>query len=239
MTYVLSDIHGNMDAFESILSQINLQPNDDLYILGDVIDRHPYGIEIIQKIMNTPNMHMIIGNHEHMMLETLGHPYGNKQSDIRDVKNVWTNRNGGQVTYDAYNKLSDEEQQKVVDFLSHLPLEYDIEVNDTKFHLCHSLPKYLADEIDEFRWNIAYECIWNRDWLEQIPYLNIKEMTIIGHTPVHHFVHFDDVPFIVQLGDSVIDIDCGAGFPNDMKPSGRLSCICLDDMKEFYSSTKN
>ena len=38
MTYVLSDIHGNSRRFQSILSQIDLQPEDTLYILGDIID---------------------------------------------------------------------------------------------------------------------------------------------------------------------------------------------------------
>ena len=31
MTYVLSDIHGNLQRFESIMAQINLQPDDTLY----------------------------------------------------------------------------------------------------------------------------------------------------------------------------------------------------------------
>lgn len=41
MIYVLSDIHGNAKNFDAILQQICLQPEDTLYILGDVIDRHP------------------------------------------------------------------------------------------------------------------------------------------------------------------------------------------------------
>lgn len=41
MIYVMSDIHGNMRRFKSIMSQINLQAEDTLYILGDVIDRYP------------------------------------------------------------------------------------------------------------------------------------------------------------------------------------------------------
>ena len=39
MIYVMSDIHGNTRRFDSILKQIDLQPEDTLYILGDVIDR--------------------------------------------------------------------------------------------------------------------------------------------------------------------------------------------------------
>ena len=33
MTYVLSDIHGNLRRFESIMAQINLQPDDTLMYL--------------------------------------------------------------------------------------------------------------------------------------------------------------------------------------------------------------
>ena len=75
MIYVLSDIHGNERRFNSILKQINLQNEDTLYILGDVIDRHPDGIRILRKIMSMPNVKMLLGNHEYMMLRALGHPY--------------------------------------------------------------------------------------------------------------------------------------------------------------------
>ena len=39
MIYVMSDIHGQKRRFDSVMKQINLQPDDTLYILGDVIDR--------------------------------------------------------------------------------------------------------------------------------------------------------------------------------------------------------
>lgn len=64
MTYVLSDIHGQKRRWESILQQIDLQPEDTLYVLGDVIDRYPDGIQILRQIMSMPNVKMLIGNHE-------------------------------------------------------------------------------------------------------------------------------------------------------------------------------
>lgn len=71
MIYVMSDIHGNEARFENVMNQIDLQPEDTLYVLGDVIDRYPYGIRILRKIMKEPNIKMLLGNHEHMMLEAL------------------------------------------------------------------------------------------------------------------------------------------------------------------------
>ena len=67
MTYVLSDIHGNLQRFKSIMAQINLQTNDTLYVLGDVIDRYAGGIKILRQIMRMPNTKMLIGNHEYML----------------------------------------------------------------------------------------------------------------------------------------------------------------------------
>ena len=60
MIYVMSDIHGNMRRFRSVMKKIDLQPNDELYVLGDVIDRHPNGIEILQEIMAMPNARMLL-----------------------------------------------------------------------------------------------------------------------------------------------------------------------------------
>lgn len=68
MIYVMSDIHGQKRRFDSVMKQINLQPDDTLYILGDVIDRNPDGIKILRQIMAMPNAKMLLGNHELMMM---------------------------------------------------------------------------------------------------------------------------------------------------------------------------
>ena len=75
MIYVMSDIHGNYRRFRSVLKQIKLKAADTLYILGDVIDRHPDGIKILRWVMARKNVKMLLGNHEYMMLRALGHPY--------------------------------------------------------------------------------------------------------------------------------------------------------------------
>ena len=64
MIYVMSDIHGQKRRFDSVMKQINLQPEDTLYVLGDVIDRNPDGIKLLRQIMAMPNVKMLLGNHE-------------------------------------------------------------------------------------------------------------------------------------------------------------------------------
>lgn len=51
MIYVMSDIHGNLRRFRSVMEQIQLQPEDTLYVLGDVMDRYPDGVTIMRELM--------------------------------------------------------------------------------------------------------------------------------------------------------------------------------------------
>ena len=64
----MADIHGNSKRFLSVMNQINLQPKDTLYVLGDIIDRYPDGIRILRMLMDMSNTKMLLGNHEYMML---------------------------------------------------------------------------------------------------------------------------------------------------------------------------
>ena len=66
MIYCVSDIHGELDKFERLLELVQFSDADQLYIIGDVIDRGAMGVDILQKIMVTPNMTMLLGNHEQM-----------------------------------------------------------------------------------------------------------------------------------------------------------------------------
>ena len=45
MIYCMSDIHGELDRFKAMLDLINFSSDDTLYIIGDVIDRHPGGVD--------------------------------------------------------------------------------------------------------------------------------------------------------------------------------------------------
>ena len=58
MIYVMSDIHGHMARFRSVMKKIDLKPEDTLYVLGDVIDRNADGIRILRELMAMPNVKM-------------------------------------------------------------------------------------------------------------------------------------------------------------------------------------
>ena len=131
MTYVLSDIHGNLRRFESIMKQINLQPDDTLYILGDVVDRYPHGVKILRQIMKMPNVKMLIGNHEYMMLKSIGHcrdAADEKENTNWRERRLWY-RNGGMVTHEYLKHIKKEYRAEVFRFIRQLPINIDVEVN--------------------------------------------------------------------------------------------------------------
>ena len=55
------------------------------------------------------------------------------------------------------------------------------------------------------------------------------KIVIFGHTPTHHYNH--EYPMAIWHGRNRIGIDCGCAWGTD----GRLGCLRLDDMQEFYS----
>lgn len=231
MIYVLSDIHGNLQRFESIMKQINLQPDDTLYILGDVVDRNPDGIKILRKLMKMPNVKMLIGNHEYMMLKAVGHCKNaaeEKENTNWKQRRLWYN-NGGRITHDRLKQITLEQRAEIFRFLRTLPVNIDVEVNGVKYKLVHGSPVenfgrtyfYYKDYENEKEF-----AVWER-WNEmhQVPEGFIL---IFGHTPTCHFQETE--PWSIWKYEDSIGIDCGCGYED-----GRLGCLRLDDMKEFYS----
>ena len=120
------------DRFTSIMEQINLQPEDTLYVLGDVIDRGQDSLSLLMRIIEMSNAKMLLGNHEHMMLDVIHHPHN------AELIERWYS-NGGRQTYAAYKKLPGEEQKRIVDFLKSLPINIDLAINGTAYLLVHGI----------------------------------------------------------------------------------------------------
>lgn len=234
----MSDIHGNKNKFNSIMEQINLKSDDKLYILGDVIDRHPYGIELLQEIMDMPNAEMLLGNHEYMMLNVLNYPYKKDSSKNKEpydeLVELW-HYNGGGVTHKAYNKLSQQKKEKIKDYLNSRSLNYDLHIADKHYKLMHVMPEDVYEMIKPFTVSSATSfCVWERELqvlLSELPYISV-----FGHTPTIYFQ--DDKTLKIYHNGNMIGIDCGSGFSEPLDeddPKGRLACLRLDDMTEFYS----
>lgn len=71
--YVVSDVHGHVDDLRRGLDQAELGDEDELWILGDLLDRGPDGIGVIDLVMSLQReaperVHVLMGNHEILAL---------------------------------------------------------------------------------------------------------------------------------------------------------------------------
>ena len=47
-TYVIGDIHGEFEQLKILLETMKFNDNDELYVMGDVVDRGPDPIKTLQ-----------------------------------------------------------------------------------------------------------------------------------------------------------------------------------------------
>ena len=145
MIYVTSDLHGySLDNFKDFLNKVGFCDEDFLYILGDVIDRGPDGIKLLRWMMLQPNVQLILGNHESMMLacdflfdEITEDSISKLTGTKLNIYQTWVS-NSGQVTLDALSAVRNNEIQYILEYLREAPLYETITVNDRDFVLVHS-----------------------------------------------------------------------------------------------------
>lgn len=233
-TYVMSDIHGRRDLFCKILEIINFNNNDTLYILGDVIDRGEESISLYQELMNMNNVHLIKGNHEEMC-------YHGMIGDI-DCFNMWI-RNGGEITRKQLMELEKDKRYNILSHMNHLPLYEIVDVCGKEFILVHAglLNKPYMSIYDMLK-EQNNTLMWTRGsfFEEEFDY---DGYIIFGHTMtcaipweiekhIPNNINIDECikNSSIWKNSNKIGIDCGAVY------GGRLACLRLDDLKEFYSS---
>lgn len=232
MIYATSDLHGYpLKSFRDLLSKAHFSDDDYLFVLGDVIDRNgDGGVEMLQWMMLQPNVELILGNHEAMLLacdflfdEVTMTSIDCLTSDRLGTLSTWLS-NGAQPTLDALRALREKDAEAIEDILDYLrdtPLYDTVSVGGRDFLLVHSgmegfspdrtLSNYSADEL-----------LWCRPKPEQRYFDDV--LTILGHTPTQYY----GCPGRAFLTPTWIDIDTGASGGN------APMLLRLGDLREFY-----
>ncbi len=221
MTYVISDLHGAYEEFILMLKKINFTDNDLLYINGDIIDRENGSIKIIDYILDKKNIIWIKGNHE----ELLEYSFENEEY------NLWF-CNGGYSTYtDLYNK-PENYVKSLLQKIKNLPL-YKIHNN---FIITHAgvLPSYDTEFLDVEAFleeQDNHTLLWDRSSInDDIGFYDYK--FIFGHTPTISISNGTTNKILYK--NNKIYIDCGIS----TSTIGKLGCLCLETMEEFYIDRK-
>lgn len=73
--YAISDIHGCELTFKAILKQIRLKKKDQLFLIGDMVNRGPSSHKVLDHIIQLKSegfqVYFIRGNHEQAVLNTV------------------------------------------------------------------------------------------------------------------------------------------------------------------------
>lgn len=231
MIYVISDIHGEYDKYIKMLGLINFSDEDELYVLGDVVDRGSEPVKVLLDMMSRANVFPIMGNHDLLALDIMKklcvdideENFAN-QIDISVMNEVldWF-KDGGATTLEEFCELDKTQRKEVIDYLESFPLCEIAEANENIFILVHAglgnfsknkkLKDYTLEEILLHRTNPDMR-LFDDDSI----------YVVSGHTPTQTFIGKSEI----YIKNNNICIDCGACF------RGRLGCLCLDTMEEFY-----
>lgn len=236
MIYVMSDIHGQYERYRVMLDTIGFGEDNILYVLGDVLDRGPDGFKLLLDMAARPNVTGLLGNHELLAAGTLpsllrtmrlGEEQPLSETEQQQMQE-WL-RNGGRASILEFLQLSAEEMETVCGYLLSLPAYAEVAVEGRQFVLVHAGMEHFspARPLNEYDLEEFLFCRPDPDAV----YFPDKTL-VFGHTPARLLYRQigepEQLDRIFHRG-TMIDIDCGCAYPG-----GRLGCLCLDTMEEFY-----
>ncbi len=235
MTYVISDLHGYpLEKFKALLQKAEFSDDDFLYILGDVIDRNgDGGVEMLCWLLEQPNVQLILGNHEAMLLscefvldEITEESIADFTTEKLELLNTYI-QNGGDVTLRSFRKLqniSPDTVSYIFKYLHDVPLYETVTAGGNDFLLVHSgidnfdkNKKLSQYTVDNFLWA----------WPELTDEYFDDVITVFGHTPTMSYG--EQYKGKIIKTKTWIDIDVGIACGQNPV------LLRLDDLKEFYA----
>ncbi len=214
----ISDIHGCVKTFAALLAQLNFAKTDELFLLGDYVDRGPNSKGVIDYIWLLQDqghtVHCLMGNHEEMVWEEYGN--SRKYPDYEPEVDKPLLQSFG-----ASNILDIPE--RYIDWMRGLPRYVEI----SGYILVHAGINFdLEDPLSD-----EHDLIWIRDWYRNLNRSWLGDRVIVhGHTPQvrgvveSHLAGLEHRP--------VICIDGGCVFPRSAY--SRLCALDLTNRALFF-----
>ena len=192
---IIGDVHGHFEGLMRLLDAIVPGEHDQVYFLGDLIDRGPDSAKVVSFVKDSP-YHCILGNHEQLMIDAFpkGRPF-------TPALQAWL-YSGGRATVASYGDsgiLLDH-----IEWMKTLPTYLDLDDIWLVHAGVHPLIPIDAQTAQEF--------CWIRDEFHSTskPYFTDK-LIITGHTITFTLPHV--IPGEIAQGCGWLDIDTGAYHP--------------------------
>lgn len=212
---VIGDIHGHYDALITLLEAVAPGKEDQVYFLGDLIDRGPQSAQVVEFVLQN-NYPCLLGNHEEMLLDVVA----NGATSV-EVYQGWL-YSGGHATIASYNNKIPQEH---IDWIKTLPTYMDLgDVWLVHAGVDPDLP--LEKQSSE-------QFCWIREEFHSTtqPYFRDK-LIITGHTIT--FTLPGIKPGQIAAGPGWLGIDTGAYHPN----SGWLTALDLSNNKVYQIDSR-
>lgn len=205
-SYVIPDIHGCVNTFKKLLQLTNFSKKDGLFLLGDIIDKGKYSVELLDFIIEMKkeySIYAIRGNHEEELL--LMEEYGIEHLIEQNIKS-----NNLKNLYNSDLKL----KKVYYDFFYSMP--YFIELNE----------HFLVHAGFDFNNQSPFEDIFSMLEIRNWPYNGkmAKNKTIIHG---HNITILEDIKNAINLESKIIPLDNGC-FATFYEGAGNLTCLCLN-----------
>lgn len=227
--FVTSDLHGcSPESFRALLDRAGFTDDDFLFVLGDVIDRGEHGAQLLKWLTQQPNVQLILGNHEAMLLScsflfdaVSEESLSKLNTNALELLNTWM-CNGAAPTLTGLRHLLKEEpdiMEGILDYLRDAPLWDTVVCGGCKFILVHAgLENFTPDRsLNDYS---PDELLWARPTLDTRYYPDAT--VIFGHTPAEMFG--EEYRGKAVRGNNWICIDTGSS----------PMLLCLNDLKEYY-----
>jgi serine/threonine protein phosphatase 1 len=213
--YIITDIHGCNKTFQKLVKDvIPLTGDDQLYLLGDFVDRGPDSkgvLDFIMDLMVKYHVRVIRGNHDQIMLDS--------RHDL-ELFNSWVSSSGGDTTMESFHTKGVESIPDVYFDLIN-DMEYYIELEDAFLvHAGFDFTK--AEPFSDF-----YSMMYIRDFPIDNNIVKYKKI-IHGHTPVP----LSRIEQGIESGFQEINIDNGCVFGSAYE-YGSLVALELNEMRLF------
>ncbi len=174
---IISDIHGNLPALNSVFNDIKNRNIDKMICLGDLVDFAPWSNEVID-LIRLKDIPTIMGNHdERIALDMEIIPLSKHTLEESQARIVAINHTKSTISLD--NKT----------FLRHLPHEVKLDCKGVKLHFTHASPisndEYLYED--------------NEDLLEERSKGLDADFLFIGHTHIPYIKNLNNKT-IVNVG---------------------------------------
>ena len=202
--YAITDIHGCSATFASLLRRIDLQKDDELYLLGDYIDRGPDSAGVLKQVWKLEaegyNVLCLRGNHEQMLQEALTR--GSTPWDYRPEK---------------------EMEARILQWINDLPYYHET----PGYLLVHAgLDFRRADPLSD-----TEAMMWIRNWEPDLDLAWLDDRIVVyGHTPRMVDQVAEEVLYARERQRVCLDSGCAMSGPGH----GHLSALNLDTLEGYY-----